>query len=191
MLTGEAAGASLEVVGDGAPGDSAAEIALSGAEVILLSNNLLPEEPYFEPPDGERRALILLSENEGAALRLSSLSLAGWGVVSPDAPPEELAAAIAAVANGLVILPRTLSERLLESHPAFEGLEDAPEPLTAREGEVLELLSRGLANKSIARELSISEHTVKFHVSSIYSKLQVRSRAEAVSRGARLGLLKL
>jgi DNA-binding NarL/FixJ family response regulator len=52
-------------------------------------------------------------------------------------------------------------------------------------------LSRGLANKSIARELSVSEHTVKFHVSSIYSKLQVQTRAEAVSCGARLGLLRL
>lgn len=111
--------------------------------------------------------------------------------MSPDAPPEEISAAIAAVANGLVVLLRAFSKHLLESHPAFEGLEDAPEPLTARESEVLDLLSRGLANKSIARELSVSEHTVKFHVSSIYSKLQVQTRAEAVSCGARLGLLRL
>jgi DNA-binding NarL/FixJ family response regulator len=65
------------------------------------------------------------------------------------------------------------------------------EALTAREREVLELLSRGLPNKLIARRLQISEHTVKFHVSSIYAKLGATSRTDAVSRGVRSGLITL
>jgi len=65
------------------------------------------------------------------------------------------------------------------------------EALTARESEVLELLSRGLPNKLIARRLQISEHTVKFHVSSIYAKLGASSRTDAVSRGVRRGLITL
>ena len=65
------------------------------------------------------------------------------------------------------------------------------EALTAREREVLELLSRGLPNKLIARRLQISEHTVKFHVSSIYAKLGASSRTDAVSRGVRRGLITL
>ncbi|MGZ3628675.1 MAG: response regulator transcription factor [Ktedonobacteraceae bacterium] len=65
------------------------------------------------------------------------------------------------------------------------------ESLTAREREVLELLSRGLPNKLIARRLQISEHTVKFHVSSIYAKLGASSRTDAVSRGVRRGLITL
>ena len=65
------------------------------------------------------------------------------------------------------------------------------ETLTAREREVLELLSRGLPNKLIARRLQISEHTVKFHVSSIYAKLGASSRTDAVSRGVRRGLITL
>jgi len=65
------------------------------------------------------------------------------------------------------------------------------EALTAREREVLELLSRGLPNKLIARRLQISEHTVKFHVSSIYAKLGATSRTDAVSRGVRRGLITL
>ena len=65
------------------------------------------------------------------------------------------------------------------------------EALTAREREVLELLSRGLPNKLIARRLEISEHTVKFHVSSIYAKLGASSRTDAVSRGVRRGLITL
>jgi DNA-binding NarL/FixJ family response regulator len=65
------------------------------------------------------------------------------------------------------------------------------EALTAREREVLELLSRGLPNKLIARRLQISEHTVKFHVSSIYVKLGASSRTDAVSRGVRRGFITL
>ncbi len=70
-------------------------------------------------------------------------------------------------------------------------MEQPSEPLTAREREVLDLLGRGLSNKKIARDLKISEHTVKFHVSSIYAKLGAENRAEAVSLGARLGLISL
>jgi len=65
------------------------------------------------------------------------------------------------------------------------------EPLTNREREVLEWLALGLSNRAIAERLGISEHTVKFHVTSIYGKLDVSSRAEAVRRAARRGLITL
>ena len=68
--------------------------------------------------------------------------------------------------------------------------ESFPE-LTGREREVLELLGQGLSNKLIARRLTISEHTVKFHVGAIFTKLGASSRADAVSRGARSGLIVL
>ncbi len=62
------------------------------------------------------------------------------------------------------------------------------EQLTARELQVLQLLARGLANKQIALQLGISEHTVKFHVSSIYARLGVSSRTEAVRLGVTAGI---
>jgi DNA-binding NarL/FixJ family response regulator len=65
------------------------------------------------------------------------------------------------------------------------------EPLTAREHDVLEWLALGLSNRAIAERLGISEHTVKFHVTSIYGKLGVSSRAEAVRDAARRGLITL
>jgi DNA-binding NarL/FixJ family response regulator len=133
---------------------------------------------------------LLLSEDEGEASRLRTLSLRGWGVVPPDAPSEELGAAVAAVAHGLTVLPKILAERLLDE-PATTAVEELLDPLTARESEVLDLLGHGLSNKMIARELHISEHTVKFHISSLYSKLGVSNRAEAVSQGARHGLISL
>jgi DNA-binding NarL/FixJ family response regulator len=71
-----------------------------------------------------------------------------------------------------------------EREPASE-----PEPLTAREREVLVLLSRGLTNREIAARLGISAHTAKFHVSSVFGKLGAGSRAEAVSQGMRDGLI--
>ena len=65
----------------------------------------------------------------------------------------------------------------------------APEALTTREAEVLELLAEGLSNRRVAERLGISEHTVKFHVASIYGKLGASSRAELIRRAARRGLI--
>ena len=184
-------GVDVEVVGQAATLAGAdEESALTGADVVLLADEELLEEAALALADGEdaRQALLVLSDDEGAVEKLRSLPLRGWGVVPPDAPPEELGAAAAAVGRGLVVLPPSLTERLLGTPAAVEELS---EPLTAREGEILGLLGRGLPNKLIARELSISEHTVKFHVSSVYAKLGVTNRAEAVSQGARRGLISL
>ena len=184
-------GADVEVVGQAA-GLAGAELepALSGADVVLLADEELLEEAALALADGEdvRQALLVLSDDEDAVGKLRSLPLRGWGVVPPNAPPEELGAAAAAVGRGLVVLPQSLTERLLGTPTVVEAL---TEPLTAREDEVLALLGRGLPNKLIARELNISEHTVKFHVSSVYAKLGVTNRAEAVSQGARRGLISL
>ena len=68
---------------------------------------------------------------------------------------------------------------------------DLYEALTPRELEVLEVLAQGLSNRSIAARLAISEHTVKFHVSSIFAKLGAENRTDAVRRGVRLGLIAL
>jgi DNA-binding NarL/FixJ family response regulator len=75
--------------------------------------------------------------------------------------------------------------------PARTAEEPPAEPLTAREAEVLALLSLGLPNKQIALRLQISEHTVKFHIAAIFAKLGAASRTEAVSIGARQGLITL
>ena len=107
-----------------------------------------------------------------------------WGVLPTDASADELIAAIHALSQGLIVgVPTLLFES--ESEPLERG------PLTERETEVLGLLSKGLANKQIAVALGISEHTVKFHVSSIYAKLNVTNRTEAVRAGLRGGWVAL
>ncbi len=101
----------------------------------------------------------------------------------------ELVAAIEAAAVGLVALPPDLvgvaGRTPLRSEPALA------QPLTAREVEVLGLLAAGLGNKAIAIRLAISEHTVKSHVTALFAKLGVSTRAEAVATGVRQGLLML
>jgi DNA-binding NarL/FixJ family response regulator len=182
-------GADVQVVGEASsPTGPSSEPAFSEADVVLVADEELLEDVALAVADDGTQALVLLSEDDHIASRLRSLPLRGWGVVAPDAPPEELGAAVAAAVQGLIVLPKPLTERLLQE-PA--DIEELSEPLTTREREVLELLGRGLSNKLIARELHISEHTVKFHVSSLYSKLGVNNRAEAVSQGARHGLISL
>ena len=107
-----------------------------------------------------------------------------WGVLPTDSSAEELTAAIHALSQGLIVgAPALLFES--ESEPLEHG------PLSERETEVLGLLAKGLANKQIAVALGISEHTVKFHVSSIYTKLNVTNRTEAVRAGLRGGWVAL
>ena len=180
-------GADLLVVGEA--GASGPEPRLSEADVVLVADEGWLEETALSASGEGTQSLLLLSEDEDATSRLRALSPRGWGIVPPDAPSEELGAAVVAVAQGLTVLPKDLADRLLEERAA--AVEELSEPLTGRESEVLGLLGGGLSNKMIARELHISEHTVKFHISSLYSKLGVSNRAEAVSQGARHGLISL
>ena len=182
-------GADVRVVGEAASPTAPDLSALSEADVLLLADEELLEEAAIAAAEDGTQALVLISDDDHAVSRLRGLPFRSWGIVPPDAPPEELAAAALAVAQNLIVLPKPLTERLLQGPAA--PVEELAEPLTAREREVLELLGRGLSNKLIARELHISEHTVKFHISSLYAKLEVNNRAEAVSQGARHGLISL
>lgn len=102
---------------------------------------------------------------------------------------DELRLAVSAADAGLTLLHPTLTRSLLPA--ALEPSEPAhdAEALTPREYEVLSLLGDGLGNKEIASRLAISEHTAKFHISSILGKLGAASRTEAVSTGIRRGLI--
>jgi DNA-binding NarL/FixJ family response regulator len=138
-------------------------------------------------------ALLLLADNPQAAGILPDLPLRAWGIISIDSSIEELQAGIQALSEGLLVGTPGLLEPNLGRLVALDETESVSEsaPLTEREGQVLQLLARGLANKQIALELGISEHTVKFHISSIYTKLGVTNRTEAVRVGVHLGLISL
>lgn len=117
----------------------------------------------------------------------ASVRRAATGWLRRDASADELDAAVRAVAAGLDVVGPGLRGALVSR--GRDGGE--PSPLTEREREVLELVASGLPNKGIARALGISEHTVKFHVGAVLSKLEAQSRTEAVSIAARRGLMTL
>jgi len=169
---------------------------LAEIDVVIVADEEWLQELQPAVAEREMPALIVLSSDTHRLLPLMNmLSPHGWGVVPPDASTGQLQAAVSAVAQGLIVLSTTQVEHMLEQQRAIEfNAIDATLPgeaLTTREREVLELLSQGLPNKLIARKLQISEHTVKFHVSSIYAKLGATSRTDAVSRGVRRGLITL
>ena len=135
-------------------------------------------------------ALLLLTDEADLAVGLTSQPLRAWGVLNMDASEEELLAAVKALHEGLLAGAPPLMQPLLWGESSSTAAQDRMvDELTPRENEVLHLLSQGLANKQIAYQLDISEHTVKFHISSIYTKLGATNRTEAVRIGAQLGLI--
>jgi DNA-binding NarL/FixJ family response regulator len=133
------------------------------------------------PPDAASfdGALLVLSDDPAL-----SADPALAGVLPVAAGERQLAAAVAALAEGLVVRTPALREP-----QGFAPRDPAARPLlTPREVEVLALVGQGMSNKAIARRLGISAHTVKYHLEAIFAKLGVRSRAEAVTRGLRLGV---
>ena len=136
--------------------------------------------------------VVVLIDDVGRAELLRALYRGVRAVLPRDANPGEIFAAIEAAAAGLTVLGDDELNLLLPAASQSEaGSGQTLEALTAREIEVLVLMAQGLANKNIADRLAISEHTVKFHVSSILSKLGASSRTEAVTRGLKDGLLVL
>jgi DNA-binding NarL/FixJ family response regulator len=111
------------------------------------------------------------------------------GLLLRETSAEQLLAAITAVSQGLTVITADLSPQLLSAPPP--PALDSAEALTSREQEVLQLVAEGLTNKAIAQALSISEHTVKFHINTIMGKLNAPSRTAAVVRATRLGLILL
>ena len=149
--------------------------------LVLASTDYLPDL------DDNAPAVLLLTDDQKAAAQLMDLPV--WGILPMDASSEELSAAIYSLGEGLWVGSPALIQSLLTRQPGVSMLSGDPvvDPLTQREREVLQLVAEGLANKQIALALEISEHTVKFHLSSLYSKLGVTSRTEAVREGARRG----
>jgi DNA-binding CsgD family transcriptional regulator len=148
------------------------------ADVLLIElaagEALPPDAAAFEGP------LLVLSD----AATLAADRMLG-GVLPRGATERQVVAAVAAVAAGLVVRGAGAAA---EPH-GFAPPEPPGRPLlTPREVEVLAAVGQGMSNKAIARRLGISAHTVKYYLESIFQKLDVRSRAEAVTRGLRLGV---
>jgi NarL family two-component system response regulator YdfI len=175
-------------------------ISLVGADPDLTSMEALRPDVVLAavgvdelspPADGRPPAIVLLTGEAQPAWTMEALRLGVRGLLPRDASAVEILAAVEAAASGMAVLdPRELETLLAGSAVPAQATGETP-VLTARELEVLRMMAEGAANKTIAWKLNISEHTAKFHVASILTKLNASTRTEAVTMGIRRGLILL
>ena len=176
----------VEVVGEAEDGAEALEAAERLAPDVVLIDLVMPGVDGIEAIRGLRervpaaRAIVLSSFIDDEKL-FPAVRAGAAGYLLKDVQPQDLVEAIRTVHGGGALLHPRVASRLLE--------EMASDPLTPREREVLSLIGRGMANKVIARELSLSEKTVKAHVSNILAKLGVTDRTQAALYAVRAGLV--
>jgi NarL family two-component system response regulator YdfI len=188
----------LEVVQDIVPVGEAAD----GAEAVRLVEELSPDVvlmdlrmPRVDGIEAIRQIkalypaveIVILTTYDDDEYIVQGLRAGARGYLLKDTNRQVLFDVIRAAARGESLLPSAVVDKmvahLVEPRPAFTG------DLSEREKEVLAMLSEGALNREIARQLRITERTVKAHVTSIFSKLGVSSRAEAVAVALRQGLL--
>ena len=162
-------------------------------DVLLLDladssiSRLLPG--FADQPAAPAAVVLLDAPTRSGVLRV--LQAGVRAVLAREAHPGEIIAALQAAHDGLAVFSSEILDVLLPASGEMGADGDLPpgEPLTEREMSVLALMAEGAGNKEIAARLQISEHTVKFHVSSILGKLGAATRTEAVARGYREGLI--
>ncbi len=141
---------------------------------------------------GEVAAWLFICNDPKMVTKLLNLPIHAWGMLDTELTQAELVASIHALNEGLMVLnPEWLRLGLANHNPLVDENRDLIEPLTEREVEILQLLAYGLTNKQIAARLKISAHTVKFHVSTIYTKMGTTNRVETVNLGVKKGLIVL
>ena len=180
----------MSVVAEAADGEEAVELAAELHPDVALVDLVMPRRDGIETirrmreVTPETRAIVLTSFLDEESL-VPAVRAGAVGYLLKDAQPQELVRAVRTVHAGEALLSPAVTARLLER--VAGGREEAP--LTEREQEVLRLVARGLPNKRIARELGVSEKTVKTHVSNILAKLGVDDRTQAALYAVRAGLV--
>lgn len=187
----------IEVVGEAEDGEAAVEVVSSCRPDVLLLDVRMPKLNGVEVLQGLRKRgllppTLLLTTFEDDGALVAGVRAGARGYLLKGVSPETLLEAIRAVASGGTYLYAPLVSTLTRdsvsenwSSDAFEVLE----PLTAREREILKLMASGIGNREIAEALTLSEGTVKNHVSSVFSKLGVTDRTKAVLRAIAKGLV--
>lgn len=187
---------------ESAPGFRVLGEASNGVEAVDLTTALDPDVILMDlrmPGGGgvdaiaeltlrrARAKVLVLTTYDTDSDTLPAIEAGATGYLLKDAPRDELFNAVRAAADGRTVLSPAVASRLVSAvrTPRAPG----NEPLSAREREVLALVARGTSNREIARELFISEATVKTHLTHLYTKLGVKDRAAAVATAYQRGIL--
>jgi DNA-binding NarL/FixJ family response regulator len=178
----------LVIVAEAADGQQAVELFAKHKPDLVLMDLRMPIKDGIEATLEIRRGdpharVLMLTTFDGDTDIHKALQAGAQGYVLKSATGKELIPAIQAVAAGQRWIPKEIAKRLA-SRKLFEEL-------TPREVQVLQLLAKGSANKQIADVLNITEHTVKDHLKSVFGKLQVEDRTEAVTAAIQRGIIHL
>lgn len=187
-----------------APSDDMLEDLIAEEPGVLLLDVQVLEREGWDLMDAVRRALpgltmLIVGDDANDRRVANALTRGARGYLLRDASAAEMANAIRAAHSGTLVLHPQIAATFLEMWQEGEneradsetGAEDLVEPLSERELDVLRLMTRGMANKQIAAQLFITEHTVKFHIRSILGKLGASNRTEAVTLSLQKGLVTL
>jgi DNA-binding NarL/FixJ family response regulator len=189
----------LEVVGEAANGLEAIDEARRSSPDVILMDVRMPELDGIEATrrllaeGGTAAKVVMLTTFDMDEYVYDALRAGASGFLLKDVPPEHLIDGIRNVANGDALLAPSITRRLIEEFvrggPARLERPKGLDELTARELEVLQLIARGLSNAEIAKELFVSETTVKTHVARVLMKLDLRDRVQAVVLAYECGLV--
>ncbi len=186
----------IEVVAEAGDGEKVKEHILALQPDIAILDVRMPLATGIEVARWIReqalpvRVLILTAYDDDPFIQ-AALKAGANGYVLKNAEAEEMTAAVRAVYRGEPALAPDIAQKLISQMTGTQETSSVTESLTDREREVLQLAASGLTNRGIGLRLSISDRTVQGHLASIYAKLQVNSRTEAVTKALQLGLMQL
>ena len=187
----------IEVIGEANDGSAAATLAASTAPDVILMDVRMPKltgiEACVAMKDAAPHArIIMLTASDEEADLYEAVKNGASGYLLKDSSIDEVAQAVRVVADGQSLISPSMAIKLLDEFKQMSRSDRTTVPtprLTERELEVLRLVAQGLNNREIAKQLFISENTVKNHVRNILEKLQLHSRMEAVMYAVREKLL--
>jgi DNA-binding NarL/FixJ family response regulator len=184
----------LSIVGEAGTGAEALQmIAVEQPDVVLLDVKM----PKMDGIETTKRItaqfphvkVLILTSFDHDGYVVQALKSGASGYLLKDCRPEAIVAAILTIVSGERVMTREVADHVLDMITGTSTYKERYDGLTRRELEILRLLASGLANKQIARELQISEKTVRNHISSFYAKLGVGDRSQAILYAVRKGLV--
>lgn len=187
---------SIQVVAEAGDGEKVKELLQSLKPDVVVLDVRMPKATGIDVARWIREQklpvhVLILSAYDDDPFVLAAIQAGANGYMLKSAEADQITAAVRAVHSGQSVITPEVAQKLILQMAGGGESPATVEPVTDREREVLQLAAAGLTNRGIGQKLSISDRTVQGHLASLYSKLQVSSRTEAVTKALQLGLIHL